>query len=322
MTKHIRPRVAFTVVFLTSVFFLMGCYTQVGTTRSETDSDYYYSENEEVSEYVDEEYQYGDDSTNIGSTDYYYDDYDYPRHRFFFSYYYPSYYWGASYYPWYWGWCGYYLYDPYYLAFYPYYGGYYGHFSRIHVGHFVQHHSFRFRGGHGVTRTIGTTRGTGGTRGRGSGYRGRTEGRDLPTGVRSPSSTGRRSGSSSVGTRTSKGSEVKGQRGSRRGSVSRGGKARTTVKKGTRRGSVTRGKSARTGGRKGRSISQRRPGRPAVSPTRKGASRIRAGGSRSPGGRSFTAPRSSSPPRSSPPRSARSGGGARGSGGSRGGARR
>jgi hypothetical protein len=257
---------------------LTGCYTQLGSVRDESELPEVYQEPAQLS---DEETS---DSADSGE---YFDDEGYPRHRFYFSYYYPyPHYVGVSFYdPWYWPYCGYslYYYDPFwwgwcgtrYPVVYPiwyssfdYYPHYYGHYS------YSPYH--RKSVGHGITRTIGRTRGEGSSRGR-EGYGNRETQKDIPPVVRAGSSSGRGSVSQSTGPKVST---------SQRGSA---------VRRSARGTSGTRGGTTRSGGgREGTRVS--RPKQSQTPPQDTGGGN--RGAVRPGGGRSVSSP---PPPRSTPP---------------------
>jgi len=170
-----------------AVFFLVGCYTELGTVREpreqQTD-EYTYQDNSQESEYGEDTVssRYYEDRTYYD--DYYYDRW-YPRYRFYFRYYYPAYYWpsfGFSYVcydPWYYyGWyydpwfCGTPLviypiyYYPYWYSYYPYYYPYYRYRHYYGYGGSIvrtnrdfgstRGASIRTGGGRGGTRSAGT----------------------------------------------------------------------------------------------------------------------------------------------------------------------
>ncbi len=222
-----------------------GCYTQVGSTREDRYSDEYTSQQSEAVDTT------AYDST-AGQGDTYFDEYGYPRSRFYLGYYYPS--WvtfgvGYGVYdPWCWNWwyadpfwAGYYypsLYGGWWYpgyGYYPWYGGYGG-----YGGHgYGSHH-----GGYASVRQFGSTRGLGGvTRGYAGGARGTVEpaARDmfrdqqLPVGLRN--TTGRNTGSSSgtVGPQVrSRGGAATGSRSSRGSQAVRPGSTRGGTRDGVR----------------------------------------------------------------------------------------
>ncbi len=167
------------IPMLAVIFLISGCYTQVGTIKEERPA-----AREEV--YVEEYYDDTGTTYRYYSDDYYYDDYSYrsPRHRMFFSYYYPTHYsfgWGVHYDPfWY---DRYYVWDPWhyprysyniyfgwpswryhYHTYYRWYGGHYmypwgpWHYTH-HYPLYTYYPSHAFRDRQRTPRTFGTTRG-------------------------------------------------------------------------------------------------------------------------------------------------------------------
>jgi len=281
-----------------------GCYTQLGTTREGKEEEPSYSEREEYN--ADEAARYDDE----------YDPYWSARRTFYFYYYYPSFTGGyLPCDPWYWraGWY-YTYYDPFWTCgtyFPPYYAGWvwwgypiyprwwypYGWgYGGVYAG----------RLGHGTTRTIGVTRTTGDTP-EGSG-RGVGSSDALPTGYRK---TGDNRGDDRTGAKPPAGTRISTGRSGR-------GDASATESRGSREGSVTRGGNTRSGSgpeatRGGEVRTPSRlpaPSTPPPSNTRGDDRGGRSGGGRSSeGGQSYSPPAHSSPPPSAPPASPSSGGG-------------
>jgi hypothetical protein len=307
--KHQLLHRFISLLFVSATASLIGCYTQLGTVRSDRDSGY----DRERAEQADKGYEAYDDSTGYGSNDEYYDDYLYQRNRLGFTYYYPTILIGSPYYdPWYygrWGWNSYY--DPFICGTaYPgiYAGWYYPHYWYNDPWYYGGYSRYRdYTGGriYGATRTFGKTRGggstrvAGGTRGNEGSYQPPARGGDLPVGYRPNTTTGRSGAKPSVPPKVSTGKRggEHGQRGgSRTGAVGRGGN--------------TRGSGSREG---------TRVGRPSAPPSHQPSPPRDNGGSRSGEGRSYSPPPSTSQPApSSPP----SGGRAPSSTGARGGSRR
>lgn len=302
--KYSTARFVASPVLFLAAGLLTGCYTELGTVRSERAParDYDRTESAEESyeapqdslEYAEEEGTYSDD------------DYWHYRHRLGFYYYYPSFYVGvgAAYYdpwywdPWYWRSSAYY-YDPFICGtYFPWY--YAGWYRPSYWGHYPWYSGWRTRdyaggGRYSGTRTFGNTRGSGSSRLAGSQRAGDAvqqtpvRGGDLPVGYRSAGSS-TRSGTPS--------SSAPGVSSSRRGR-SDGGSG--VVRQGTR------GKtgSTRSGGSKEGTRIERSSPPPSYQPSPPSRG---SGGGRSGEGRSY------SPPSSSP--SPSSGGGGNSSGGS------
>src|SRR5437867_101442 len=165
-------------LFLGLLFFGTGCYTQLGTTRDEHREEYSSStQNDTTGDNY--EQSYADN----------YNDYDNgaPGYRYGFDYYYPTFGFGFSAYdPWYWGYSGWYSYDPFLCGtYYPaIYAGWYPYWHR-HGIFFYPNYRYRTyatagsRGFYGRTRTIGSTRGSAVVRGGGrndGGYRNNSSG--------------------------------------------------------------------------------------------------------------------------------------------------
>ncbi len=144
-----------------------GCYTQVGTVRSDDDGTQYGVQDEETAVQADSattEEQYS--GTQYGSP--------YPYNGY--GYYYPGFCVSAGWYsdPWYWGGYSYY-YDPFWgpplyaASYWPYY--YYGAYATPYYNNYYPPNSYYppyYGAGstsHGATRTFGNSRGSGGTRG-------------------------------------------------------------------------------------------------------------------------------------------------------------
>lgn len=309
MRRYLRLFLVATTALVFSVL-LGGCYTQVGSVRSGDKFSEEYAR-EEVVEEVESV-----DSTGY-DRNYYFDEYGYPRDRFYFGYYSPStIHIGVWHDPW--GWHNPYSYRSWFWAYDPFwcwnysplaYAGWY-YPPTYWYPPIYGSPGYRYRdyaGGHGTTRTVGTTRGlTGSTRGRDSeGYRDtRRVDTDLPTGMRSNTSGTRdQNPQATPSARTSTG---------RKGTDASG---RSAVRSGTSRGGSTR-EGARTGERR----TPRRPVEQAPPQDNSGSrgSENRGGERRSGGGQSHTpsSPPAQSPPQSTPP--GNSGGSSRG-GNSRGG---
>jgi hypothetical protein len=180
----------YTLALMTLLLGLVasGCYTQVGSTRDDRFSDEYQNDSA-----VTEEPAATEDTLESTTTDPYFDEYGYPRQRFYLGYSTPV--WVDVTYGWYDPW----YYRPWYndifwcwnppLAYYsPWwdYSPWYDH----HGGWYGGHHSPG--GGYATTRTIGSTRGAGGGRGTMGSSRGGYESpgrsgtatQDLPIGAR------------------------------------------------------------------------------------------------------------------------------------------
>jgi hypothetical protein len=289
------------------ILFLNGCYTQVGTVRSERwgDEPIRSDEPDVVAE-----------SSEVDTTEEGYED---QRDRFYYDYYYPpsypylglyrpynwSLWWNTSlgydpflcgtYYPSYYGWWDprYFYYTGYFYP--PYAGGYYG-------------YRYASVGGtsHGVRRTTGNTRGTGSVRESGGNSNERGGSSYLPTGSQSRTTVRREAQGTNVAPNPSAGrreSKVSGTRSSRGGSADRSG--------------TTRSGSTRRGGQR-ESVRSSPPRAPQPSGESRGSS------GRSRGERTYSPPASSSPAPSSPApaRGSSSSGGTRGGGGSRDGGRK
>ncbi len=171
MNRKAKATLTLLIGLLGMGLLISGCYTQVATMRSDES----YS-----NEYYDQDSTYASTDTARGNVvnNYYF--YGYPRHRFYFRFYYPSsywfdpsyddwyggnYYWSSSYwYPdWYWHpWWYYGGYSPgwYYPYGNYYYGGYYGDYNPYYYGTYYGYNKDRSR-----TRDFGSTRGAGSTRG-------------------------------------------------------------------------------------------------------------------------------------------------------------
>jgi len=269
-----------------------GCYTQVGTVRSEDRA--VYLESQESSSENAEEYVEEPSGENT-----YFEENGYPGSRYGFDYYYPTISIGFGYYdPWYWRqsfwysyydpfWCGTY-YPAYYAGWYPPYGFYY---PPYYGGY-----RYTYSGGHGrgTTRTVGYTRGSGSTRGdngtisRGNSSSGRSAA--LPTGVRSGSGGSNRTKEATPKVSTSRRKSDAGNRG------------------GSRSGESVRGGSTRSGGsRQATSPRVRREAAPKPAPAPREDRGTQRGDAGKSGGRSYTPPpsppaqSSSPPPQSAPP---------------------
>lgn len=268
-------------LFLGSLVWGTGCYTQLATTQDEYHEEYAATEGDTTADNYEQSY------TDNG----YYDNNDgMPGYRYGFDYYYPSIGFGFSTYdPWYWRYNGWYYYDPFicgtyypsiYAGWYPYWHHpgfyfypYYNH--RTYAGNFG-------RGGYGV-RTIGSTRGGGAVRGGNEGGYRTTPASgagSLPTGYRS--SSGTRSNPPAAAPRVSTGRRSDGAR--EKGAVRSGSRSGTT-RSGSGRES-TRGQSPRTytpprnTGGSGRSYSPPPPPPPAQStPPSSGGGRSSSGSS-------------------------------------------
>ena len=308
------------VLPLIALLSLAGCYTQVGTVRSEREPDYSYSEDEQA-------YGAEEDSTEAltqqEAENYAYDDeYWNSRPRLGFMYYYPSFYFGATFYdPWYWdSWywprgAYYSYYDPFICGtIYPWYyaGWYHSSYGYYDPWYYGGHYRYRdYGGGYGSTRTFGNTRGSGAVRAVGSTRAGEpaygtpAQSGELPKAVRTAGSSPR--GSATSGTqgvsRGKRSDDQSARGGSRTGTVTRGGKTRSGASRDATRVAPPRVKT---------------PPR-ATTPPRDSGGRGRSGGTRSSDVPSYSPPASA--PSSSP---APSSGGGRSSsgGGSRGGNRR
>jgi len=297
--KQIFGQIATLGTLLVLILFLNGCYTQVGTVRSERygDESIQEAENEDVAE-----------ESEADTTDESYED---QRDRLYYDYYYPPSY------PYSHGWYrpyGWYGYDPFWCGtYYPYYGWwppsyfYYPGYYTLPYGSGYSRYAVAGGRSHGVRRTIGNIRSSGSVRATNEGTNERARDTYLPTGSQSrptirreargtgvtpnPTSTGRREGSVSS-TRSSRGKSVD------RAGNSRSGSTRSGVP---------------------RQIS-RAPQQPPPPPSAGG--RGSSGSSR--GEQSYTPPPSSkSAPSSPPPASGpRSSGGTRSGGSSRDGGRR
>ncbi len=289
--KQSLQRSLLTPVFLGVFVFMTGCYTQVGTTRDE-----YTPRDDNQDRYASETNDTTNNDYDQGYADDRYDDDWAPGYRYGFEYYYPTLGFSFSTYdPW-WRYGGWYYYDPfwcgtYYPALYagwhywwppafysyPYYGG-----------HF---YGYGGRGGHGIARTIGNTRGGGVVRG----GRGPTSVSSTGTGGVGNLPTGLRA---STGTRTTPSGNTPRVSTGRRPTGSGSGVGRS--------GAGVRGGTSRGGSRGGAHSTQPRT----YTPPRDN------GGSRGGTGRSYSPPPSAPPAQSTPP----SGGGrSSGGGGARGG---
>jgi hypothetical protein len=181
------PRVVLPLTAIALLIWLNGCYTQLGTTRSEPD----YSAVEDDTT--------GDDYEDSYTQNYYDNDEWGPRYRYGFDYYYPTFALSFSTYDsWYWRNCGWYYYDPFWCGtYYPtIYAGW--HWWYPPVSYYSYYYpTYRYRtyastGNRGTTRTIGNTRGSvvrGGGRGEVGQRSGSSGNFDLPTGYRSSSGT-------------------------------------------------------------------------------------------------------------------------------------
>lgn len=288
MNKNIY-RILLPGMFLGSLLWLTGCYTQLATTRDEGRYDYSAAEDDTTGNNY--EQAYADSDFNGG---YYDDNGEVPGYRYGFDYYYPTVGFGFSTYDlWYSRYNGWYYYDPFicgtyypsiYAGWYPYwrYPGY-------NFYPYNYHHTYAGtlgRGGYGGVRTIGSTRGGNAVRGGNEGgYRGApaSGASNLPTGYRS--SSGTRSNPPAATPRVSTGRRSDGARG------------KSAVRSGSRSGTTRSG-----GGRQSRGQAPR-----TYTPPRN------TGGS----GRSYSPPPSPPPAQSTPPSS----GGGRSSSGSSGGGR-
>jgi hypothetical protein len=308
---------------LIALLALAGCYTQLGTVRSEREPDNSYNDEQAYSADEDTTQVWTEEEENYANDNDYWD----YRPRLGFMYYYPSIYFGMTNYdPWYWdSWywprgAYYSYYDPFICGtLYPwYYAGWYhpgvGYYDPWYYGNYYRYRDYG--GGYGSTRTFGNTRGGGGVRSAGS-----TRGGEPAYG--SPSSVGELPGAYRSAGSSPRGSATTGTQGVSRGKRSGDQSAR----QGTRPGTVQRGGNTRSGGsRQGtRSVPPRvRPPRSNPPPKDSGGAR-RSGGSHSSGAPSYSppAPAPSSPPAPSGGGTRSSGGGTRSSGGgSRGGSRR
>jgi len=281
----------FPMVLTASVIWITGCYTQVGATREE-----YPPRDDNQEGYSTVQADTSANGYDQGYADDRYDDDTWsPGYNYGFDYYYPTLGFSFAYDPW-WRYGGWYTYDPFWCGTsYPYlYAGW--HYWNPSFHHYPYYGSYFYGGGgrgfHGVTRTIGSTRGGGivrGSRGPEGVYNGGTPGRnDLSPGMRSAPVT--RNTPSGNSPRVSTGRRSVGPR----GSVTRGGAA-------------VRGGTSRGGSRGGRT----------ASPAPRTYTPPSGGGSRGGSGRTY------SPPPSPPPaQGAPSGGsGGRSSGGGGGGSR-
>lgn len=290
MKRSIRQGVL-PALFLGSLFWLTGCYTQIGTTRDVYREEYSQDAQSDTT---------GDDYEQAYTNDYS-DNNDWaPRYQYGFDYYYPTLgFTFSTFDPWYWRYSGWYYYDPFVCGtYYPaIYAGW--HYWNPPVFYNYPHNGYHTyatgggRGFRGATRTIGNTRGGGNVRGggrdNGGGYPTSSSGGiDLPTGYRSASGTHGSSPASPPRVSTARGTSNS-THGGTRGSGVRGGNSRG----GTREG--TRSQSPRT-----------------YTPPARGT-----GSDRGSAPRSFTPPSSSPPQQSSPPASGggRSSGSSSGSGG-------
>lgn len=288
----------FTLALLLTAGLVSGCYTQVGTTKTDKFSGEYPQKEE-----VEQEDEYADAESTGSGTDYYFDEEGYPRDRHSLGYYSPS--WVVLstgwYDPWYWQtayynpfWCCWNMYPMSYgwwRPWYPYYSGYY----------YPSYGYPSYAGGsHGTTRTVGSTRGTtGGGRGRDAVEPGRIGDTQLPTGMRSAGS-GRSQDQATPATPGRKGVDTGRSTGTRETPAVRGGTSRTG------RGSSTTRTPARTPSR----------GTEQSPPPRQGGDTGARGGSSDTGGRTVSPP---PPPPSNPPSTPPSGGGGRAPGENRGG---
>lgn len=294
MNRHVLPTISLFITF-GSVVILSGCYTQVGSTKPEGNNDYY-SENDNATQPPATEENV--DSTESRNGDYYFDDSGNPHSRYYFSYYYPSFAVGATFYdPWYWGYGGYSYYSPFWCG--TYYPALYAGWYHPTSHYYPNGGSYAWgtgRGGHGSTRTIGNTRGSGGSRGRNDSYQGRQNDGFLPSGMSSGASVGRGPAAAKPKVSSGRRTPTNGTRG------------------GTRTGSV-RGGNTRTGASRVGPARQPQHAPQPVAPSPEVRSGNRGGDGRS------VAPAPSTPPAS--PQGGTRGGGSRGdTGNSRGGGRR
>lgn len=186
--------------FLLTLFWA-GCYTQVGSVREDKFSGEYEDESVAAEQETQEETAQVEESS---AYDPYFDEYGYPRNRFYLGYMSPGWVTIGWYDPWYYRpwygdpfWCwnpGPAWYSPWWHSWsysYPPYGWYGGHYYATRGG------------GHGTPRTIGSTRGSGGGRGVLGSTRGGADApsrmapanQDLPVGMReTPAATPRNEG--------------------------------------------------------------------------------------------------------------------------------
>ena len=195
MKKNLQS-VLLAFVFLGSLIWVTGCYTQVAMTRDE-----YTPPDENRDEYSSTTNDTSANPNDQGYADENYNDDNWaPGYRYGFDYYYPTFGFSyGSYDPW-WRAGGWYYYDPFLCGtYYPaIYAGWNFWYPPSFYWYGYGHHGSHFYAGgghgfHGGVRTVGSTRGTGVVRGgRGSeGFAGtRSAGAgNLPTGLRAPSST-------------------------------------------------------------------------------------------------------------------------------------
>ena len=268
-----------------SALLFAGCYTQLGTVRSDEDS-------EEVTQ-QEETSAYNDSLAGSGDEEYEESEYESSdRYYPFPYYYYPPVYGGAGYYdPWYWGssfycdpfrwgpwvtvsyWPGYYYHRPYYSPYHGYYPVY----------------SYDGTRGHGSTRTIGSSRGSGSRTG------GVVLGRDgvAQPGVSRPSRSGDRSlppVTLSPRAPATKGRTTGGEKGKSVDSGKRTSKPRSVAKPSApnQRPAPTTRDGDKPGSRGGSEVSKPAPPRPSSSPQ---PSPQPSGGGRSRGGSPRSGPR-------------------------------
>ncbi len=292
-------------VVLLSGFTLVGCYTQVSSTRDDMFSEEYANQETETS-------AVSDDST--GDTGEYFDENGLPRERYYFDSYYPAVSVGFGWYDPYWygygSWWG-------YGGWYGGWGGYYPPYCGYYPPYYCYYPSYSYYDGYGVTRRTGSTRGSGDHRTVG-GVRGGTveptRGGGAATGVAVASTdlpTGRKNISDS---RTTKATKPRTSAARTTTSRSGDGARKEGVKKTT--GSTRSGSSKSSG-----QVRQpRRPGKTKES----GSEQQTRGSSSQPSVRSSAHSAPSSPPASSGARGGAPSGGTSGGGGggARGGGRR
>ncbi|MGC9092999.1 MAG: hypothetical protein ACP5JH_07120 [Bacteroidota bacterium] len=214
------------------VFALNGCYTELETVRTESEGSYY-------SPTYGYESSYDSTQAAIINNYYFYDGYwGYPRYRFLFRFYYPSwYYWYPTWYSGYYVWYDPWVYDYWYWGYYdpwlwwtPYvYYGYPGWYGSRWYGWWDGYPAI---GGAYATTRWRTTRDFGSTRGgvtRGT-WRGATEGGILPP----------------AGTSTGRGGEGRTSGTTERGGAIRSGTERTGFAPPTWGGTSRQGSGDRT----------------------------------------------------------------------------